>query len=66
MNWRVLTIVVAGVALGAVLAWVLLTGKGPVARRDQVTPAHELPTPTPAPEQQVVLLFIGQIGRAHV
>jgi hypothetical protein len=65
MNWRVLTIVVAGVALGAVLAWVLLTGKGPVVRRDQVTPAHELPTPTPAPEQQVVLLFIGRDGRLH-
>ena len=65
MNWRVPIIVVAGAALVAVLAWVLLSGKGPAMRRDLVTPADELPTPTPAPEQQVVLLFIGRDGRLH-
>jgi hypothetical protein len=65
MNWRILLIVVAGAALVAVLAWLLLGGAGRLPRRDRIVPAGELPTPTPAPEQQVVLLFIGSDGRLH-
>jgi hypothetical protein len=65
MNWRVLIIVAVGAALGAVLAYLLITGKGPVARRGQVVTESQIPTPTPAPEQQVVLLFVGGDGRLH-
>jgi hypothetical protein len=65
MSWRVLLIVVAAAALAAVLGWLLLAGDRPAARRFQVIPADELPTPTPAPEQQVVLLFVGGDGRLH-
>jgi germination protein M len=65
MSFRVLLIVLAAVALVAVLGWLLLGGERPIVRRDVVTPARDLPTPTPAPEQQVVLLFIGGDGRLH-
>jgi len=65
MNRRVLIIVIAGAALGVVLVWLLVGGRGPALRRDTIVPAHELPTPTPAPHQQVVLLFIGRDGQLH-
>ncbi len=64
MNWRVLLIGLAAVALVLLLVW-LVTGPGPVARRDRLVPADQLPTPTPPPEQQVVLLFLGADGRLH-
>ena len=65
MTWRVLLIALAAVVLVVVLVW-LVTGIGsPVARRDGVVPADQLPTPTPPPEQQVVLLFPGSDGQLH-
>ncbi len=64
MSRRILLIVVAAVALVAVLWWLLLGPEGS-APGDAVIPVRALPTPTPAPEQQVVLLFVGGDGRLH-
>jgi germination protein M len=65
MNWRVILIVIAAAVLLAVIGWLLLGGAQPMVSRERVTPAGEIPTPTPAPSQQVVLLFIGGDGRLH-
>jgi hypothetical protein len=64
MRSRVLGIVVAALVIGAVLLWLLLGGG-----REIISPpaeiAEALPTPTPAPEQRVVLLFAGADGLLH-
>jgi hypothetical protein len=65
MNWRVLLIAVAAVGLVVLLVWMVTGPGGSAVRIDQVVPADQLPTPTPPPEQQVVLLFLGPDGRLH-
>lgn len=63
MSWRVALIALAAVAAVALLAWLLHGGgaRPPV----EVIPAVELPTPTPAPEQRILLLFTGNDGLLH-
>ena len=54
----------AGVSL-ALLAWVLFGPGRQVITRQEVFEIDELPTPTPAPEQRVMLLFAGADGMLH-
>jgi germination protein M len=65
MNWRVLLIALTAVGLFAILLWLVTGTGGPAARFDREIPVDQLPTPTPPPEQQVVLLFLGPDGRLH-
>ena len=64
MNWRVALIALAAVAAVALLVWLLQGGK-PRVEEVLVFEAEALPTPTPAPEQRVVLLFAGGDGLLH-
>lgn len=67
MNWRVAVIAVAGVLAVALLVW-LLRGDAPIeVQQDVVVVAEipEIPTPTPAPEQRIILLFTGADGMLH-
>ena len=64
MNRRVLLIAVAAVALVALLAWLLL-GTGWRQPPSDAVEIGDLPTPTPAPEQRVMLLFGGSDGLLH-
>ena len=64
MNWRVVLIALAAVAAVALLAWLLQGGKAQV-EQVEVLDVVELPTPTPAPEQRVILLFAGRDGMLH-
>jgi hypothetical protein len=64
MNWRVLLIAAAAVAGVALLLWLLQGGK-PQVQEVEILEVEELPTPTPAPEQRVVLLFVGSDGMLH-
>ena len=64
MNWRVALIVVAAVAAVALLLW-LLQGGAPRDVLEEPGPIEELPTPTPAPEQRIILLFTGADGMLH-
>jgi len=64
MGWRVALIALAAVAAVAMLVW-LLHGGAPRLAEQQAAPVEELPTPTPAPEQRVILLFAGSDGMLH-
>jgi hypothetical protein len=64
MNWRVALIAVAAVAAVALLAWLLQGGK-PQVEQAETQAVEDLPTPTPAPEQRVILLFVGRDGMLH-
>lgn len=64
MNWRVVLIAMAAVAAVALLLWLLQGGK-PAVEQVEVYEAESLPTPTPAPEQRVVLLFAGRDNLLH-
>jgi germination protein M len=64
MNWRVALIALAAVAAIALLAWLLQGGK-PQVEHVEVLDVVELPTPTPAPEQRVILLFAGRDNMLH-
>jgi germination protein M len=64
MNWRVALIAVAAVAAVALLVW-LLQGGTPRAVQQEVVSVQDIPTPTPAPEQRIILLFIGADGMLH-
>jgi len=64
MNRRVLWIVAAAVVSVAVLAWLFL-GPGRPGPPSDVVEVSALPTPTPAPEQRVMLLFGGADGMLH-
>jgi germination protein M len=64
MNWRVALIALAAVAAVALLVW-LLQGGRPAVEQVEVFEAESLPTPTPAPEQRVVLLFAGRDNLLH-
>ena len=64
MNWRVALIAVAAVAAVALLVW-LLQGGSPRAVQQETIPVEDIPTPTPAPEQRIILLFTGADGMLH-
>jgi germination protein M len=64
MNWRVALIALAAAAAVALLAWLLQGGK-PQIEQAEILEVEELPTPTPAPEQRVILLFAGSDGMLH-
>ena len=64
MNWRVALIAVAAVAAVALLVW-LLQGGTPRAVQEEVVSVQDIPTPTPAPEQRIILLFTGADGMLH-
>lgn len=64
MHRRVILIAVAALGGVALLVW-LLTAGGPQVVQEELVPAEALPTPTPAPEQRVILLFAGGDGMLH-
>jgi germination protein M len=64
MNWRVGLIALAAVGSVALLLW-LLQGGSPQVEQVEILDVIELPTPTPAPEQRVILLFAGSDGMLH-
>ena len=64
MQLRVVLIALAAVAGVALLVW-LLTAGGPQHVEEPVVGVDVLPTPTPAPEQRVILLFAGGDGLLH-
>ena len=64
MSRRVLSIVAAAVVSVAVLVWVL-SGPGRRGPTPDIVEVGALPTPTPAPEQRVMLLFGGADGLLH-
>ena len=64
MSWRVALIALAAAAAVTLLVW-LLQGGTPRIAEQQIASVEELPTPTPAPEQRVILLFAGGDGMLH-
>lgn len=64
MNRRVFWILTAAVVSLALLAWALFGPGRPTAAPD-VVEVDALPTPTPAPEERVMLLFAGSDGMLH-
>ena len=64
MQQRVIIIGLAAVGGIALLIW-LLTAGGQQQVQEELVPADALPTPTPAPEQRVMLLFAGGDGMLH-
>ncbi len=65
MNVRLIVILLAGLAVGALLAWLLVAGSNQVVPVADVVPAEAPPTPTPAPEQRITLFFAGDDGLLH-
>jgi len=64
MSRRVLWIALAGAVVAALLAWMLLGGRG-ARRPPAAVVAVEEATPTPAPEQRILLLFTAADGLLH-
>jgi len=64
MSWRVVLIALAAVAAVALLIWLLQGGEAKVDHVEEFEIEH-MPTPTPAPEQRVILLFAGHDGMLH-
>lgn len=64
MHRRVIFIAIAALAGVALLVWLLTAGGGRKVE-DELVSAEALPTPTPAPEQRVILLFAGGDGLLH-
>lgn len=65
MSWRTLAIALLGLALLGALGWLLFGGSRLPVRRQQETTARPPATATPAPQEQVVLLFAGTDGQLH-
>ncbi len=64
MKQRVVLIALAAVVAIALLVW-LLSGSSPEIAQQEIVPAEMLPTPTPAPEQRIILLFTAGDGMLH-
>lgn len=65
MKVRLIVILLAGLAIGSLLAWLLVTGTTQVTPVEVVLPAEPVPTATPAPEQRITLFFAGNDGLLH-
>jgi germination protein M len=65
VNARIAVIVLAGIALVAVLAWLLVGGSTPAPEQEVAVPVTAVATPTPAPEERIVLFFPGADGLLH-
>jgi len=65
MNLRLIVILLAGLAVGCLLAWLLVAGTSEVVPVPEVVSAQPTPTPTPAPEQRITLFFAGEDGLLH-
>ena len=65
MTRRVLGIVAAAALVSAVLVWLLITGGQRPPSGPPPTVAGPMPTPTPAPQQHVTLLFTAEDGLLH-
>ncbi len=65
MNRRVFWILAAAVVSLALLAWAIFGPGRQVITSQDVVEGGVLPTPTPAPEQRVMLLFAGSDGMLH-
>jgi len=65
MTHRVLAIVAAAVLVAVILIVLLVTGGRRALRETAPTPGEPLPSPTSAPQQQVVLLFAAADGLLH-
>jgi germination protein M len=65
MNWRVVLIMAAGAVAVALLVWLLRGGAPGELVQEEIAPVEEIPTPTPAPEQRIILLFTGADGMLH-
>jgi hypothetical protein len=65
MNRRVFWILVAAAVSLALLVWVLFGPGRQIVIPGEVIEVGALPTPTPAPEQRVMLLFGGRDGMLH-
>ena len=65
MSQRIVWIALAAVLVGVLLAWVLTSGPAKAPPPVEVEVAEVMPTATPAPEQRIVLLFIGGDGMLH-
>ena len=63
MNGRFVLLVMLGLAVAGLLAWTFLSG--PHAGPEPGKPGESLPTPTPAPRQNVVLLYPGPDDMLH-
>ena len=64
MHRRIILIACAAAAVVALLIW-LLAGGAPETVSEMIVPEEVLPTPTPAPEQRIMLLFGGSDGLLH-
>lgn len=65
MKFRLIIILAAGLAIGCLLAWLLVTGTTHVVAVEEALPAEPPPTATPAPEQRITLFFAGSDGLLH-
>jgi len=65
MNVRLIVILLAGLAIGALLAWLLVAGSSQVVPVAEILQAEPPPTPTPAPEQRITIFFAGVDGLLH-
>ena len=63
MGRRLVWIAVAALAAAALLVWALRGGPGPAETAPEEV--IEVSTPTPAPEERVVLLYPGRDGMLH-
>jgi len=64
MNRRVIWIIAAAAVFAAILAWLVL-GPARQAIDPGMVDVGAPPTPTPAPEQRIMLLFAGPDGMLH-
>lgn len=65
MSNRVLLIAAAALTAALILVWVLSSGPSRVASKPAVIEPRIAPTPTPAPQQRIMLLFAGPDGQLH-
>lgn len=65
MKNRLLWIMLAAVAVFVALVWLLITSGGPPPAEQDPQMIGEIPTPTPAPQQRIILLFPANDGLLH-
>ena len=65
MSQRIVWIALAAVLVGVLLAWVLTSGPSKAQPATEPLIVEIIPTATPAPEQRIVLFFIGKDDMLH-